>query len=338
MTLRVGLVGAGAVAGYHAAAIAGHGDSDLVAVCDLDAGRAEGVASGVHGRPAVFTDHLSMLDAAGLDAVVVNTPHALHEPMAVELLERGIAVLVEKPLATTPDRCGAVIDVARRTGTPLGVGQIQHYLPEKVAVADALAAGEIGPVVAVDDRRPTDYRPGSRPSWFFDRAMSGGGAMINVGGHSIDRALWFGGARAHRVRASLAHRWGSPVETDAHFDLELINGVAVAITVRSDLPVRRDEVVVVGEHGTLVAVAKQGAWRQVDGRTTRLHRSRPGDIAAAFVAQWQDFIDVVAGRPGRVDVDHAHHIVEVVAAGYRAAATEGWVSLPPVPGTPVPAR
>lgn len=334
--LRVGLIGAGAVADLHLAAIAGHPDSVTVAVCDLDPVRAAAVAARAGGSDvASYDDHRRMLDEAGLDAVIVNTPHALHAPMTVEALERGIAVLVEKPLANDLPGCDAVLAAGRASTAALAVGQIQHFLPEKVAAARAIAEGRIGSVLAVDDRRTTDYRPGSRPGWFFDRRVSGGGAMINIGGHCIDRTVWLAGSRAAAVRARMLSRWDVPVETDAWFELELASGVTASITVRSDQTERRDELTVVGEHGSLSVVAKHGAWLQVDGRTTQLHASRPTDIAAGFAAQWDDFVTVATGGVGAVPLAHARHVVEVVTAGYAAATRGHRVAIDEVAGAAV---
>jgi predicted dehydrogenase len=318
MTYRIGLVGAGAVADLHAAAITAHPAASLAAVCDLDLDRARSVDPGA----SHYTDFAAMLCQVRLDAVVINTPHALHLPMCRQALDAGVDVLVEKPLATNPEDCSAIIDAAAAAGRVLAVGQIQHFMPEKLAIAAVLEEGTLGPVIAIHDHRSTDYRPGHRSGWFFDRAISGGGALMNIGGHCLDRSLWLAGSSAVQVSARFSHRFGSPVETDAQLLIDLESGVDLVISVRSDQPRHVDEITVVCEDGTLIAAARQGAWLRQDGRTTQLHATARDDIPTAFRQQLDDFIDALEGAQPRVNPSHALHIVEVITAAYRAADGE----------------
>jgi predicted dehydrogenase len=146
--------------------------------------------------------------------VIVNTPHALHLPMALDAAHRGLHVLVEKPMATTVADCDTMLAACAAAGVTLAIGHIQHFFPDKVTAHELVASGELGDVVLVRDHRSTDYRPGTRPDWFFSPEVAGGGALMNIGGHCLDRTLWFGGGRAVELSASTAHRFGSPVETD----------------------------------------------------------------------------------------------------------------------------
>ncbi|HSU70219.1 MAG TPA: Gfo/Idh/MocA family oxidoreductase [Micrococcaceae bacterium] len=324
---RIGIIGAGAVAGFHAQAAAAVDGLVLAAVCDLRAPAAEAVA-GRHGA-AVFTDYRELLDSGEVDAVVVNTPHALHREMVLEAAARGLHVLVEKPMATTLDACDEMASACRVAGVTLAVGQIQHFLPEKVAVARALAAGTLGPVQLIHDYRSTDYRPGSRSAWFLDPVMAGGGALMNIGAHLLDRSIWLGGAPVVSVRASTLHRFGSPVETDGTIALTLANGVSVSISVVSDTPHYVDELMVVCEHGTLTADPARGTFLRRDGVTTRLHENGDDDevLQEAFLNQMQDFARTLDGGQGSVPTTHARHVVEVILAAYESAAAGATVEL-----------
>ncbi|MCY0904792.1 Gfo/Idh/MocA family protein [Arthrobacter sp. H14-L1] len=323
--MRIGIIGAGAVARYHAAAAARIPEMKLTAVCDLLLESAAAVA-GPSGA-AVFTDYIALLDSGLVDSVIVNTPHGLHRQMVVAAADRGLDVLVEKPMATTVADCNAMAAVCRAAGVTLLVGQIQHFLPEKLAVQRALAAGELGEVLMIHDFRSTDYRPGHRSAWFFDRAMSGGGAFMNIGGHCLDRSLWFGGAPAISVHARTLNRFDAPVETDGDMELCLANGVAVSIGIVSDMPRHVDEIRVVCDRGLIIADPRKGTFLQRDGRTTILHESGPEDIETGFLFQLQEFAAVVAGAPPEVSLTHARHIVQVILAAYDSALTGTAVAL-----------
>ncbi len=326
--MRVGLIGAGAVARYHVAAAALIPGVELTAVCDLDPDRAAAAAAPAGAR--AFTDHRAMLDA-GVDAVIVNTPHALHLPMVRDAAAAGADALVEKPMATTAADCEAMIAVMADAGRHLSVGHIQHFMPDKLAARRAIDEGVIGQVEMIRDHRSTDYRPGSRAGWFFAPDVAGGGAIMNIGGHCIDRSTWFGGAPAVDVDASTISRFGVAVETDGSLLLRLANGVTASITVTSSTPRRTDELMIIGERGVIQTDPRVGTLLSVDGEVRTLWT--PGDaddeIQSAFTAQLRDFVGSVAGAAPAVPLVHARHVVDVVLAAYASSAAGAAVAIEP---------
>ena len=126
--MRIGLIGAGAVAPFHARAAELISDVRLSAVCDLDRATAERAAT--DSQAAVFTDYRTLLDSDTVDAVIVNTPHGLHHQMVLDAAERGLHVLVEKPLATTVADCDEMVRACATAGVTMVVGHIQHFLPD----------------------------------------------------------------------------------------------------------------------------------------------------------------------------------------------------------------
>lgn len=305
---------------------------ELAAVCDLRPEAAERVAS--PWGASVYGDYLAMFREAGLQAVIINTPHALHLEMVLAAAHHGLHVLVEKPMATTVADCDRMIQACQEAGVSLVIGQIQHFLPEKLAAENVLASGELGRVLMIRDYRTTDYRPGTRPDWFFNEAMAGGGALMNIGGHCLDRSLWFGGATVESLSASTLKRFGVPVETDGAIALRLKNGVHVSISVVSDAAPRLDEVLIVCEHGTISCSPHTGTLVRSSGSTRTVWEPQPGDIQEGFFLQLQDFVAVLDGGVPKVSVEHARHIVELVLASYEAAGTGGTVTLDASGDTP----
>ncbi|MEV4887944.1 Gfo/Idh/MocA family oxidoreductase [Nonomuraea sp. NPDC055795] len=329
--LRLGLVGAGAVGVLHAEAATAVPGVRVSAVCDPNLDAAHRLAA-PHGA-RVHATHHDLIASGEVDAVLVNTPHALHTAIVRDAAAAGLHVLVEKPMATTLADTDLMIDACARAGVRLAVGHIQRFLPAKAAAMAALADGEIGEPLLLSDRRGSDYRPGSRPAWFLDPAVSGGGVLINIGAHCVDRLLWLTGRRAEQVEATVH---GSPIETDALVRLSLTGGLTAQITVTSTgPPPAHDELTVVGERGTLVVSASAGAALHRDGTTTWLHRTAPGDIAAAFAAQLTDFAHAVRhGAEPAVTGAHGRHVVQVVLAAYASAAAGGPVATEVLVGQP----
>lgn len=323
--MRIGIIGAGAVAHLHATAATRIHGVQLAAVCDLKPELAQAIAA-PHGA-ASFADYCELLDSTLVDAVIINTPHGLHKEMVLAAAARGLDILVEKPMATSVADCDEMETACAAAGVKLVVGQIQHFLPEKLAVEEALASGALGGVQAIHDYRSTDYRPGTRSPWFFDRSMAGGGAFMNIGGHCLDRCLWFGGAPVAAVKATTLNRFDSPVETDGTIALRLENGVEVIISITSDAPRHIDELMVICERGVITTDPRAGAYLRQDGVTTVLHERSEQDIQTGFLYQLQDFVKVVAGAEPKVSNAHARHIVEVVLASYDSAGMGAVVGL-----------
>ncbi len=317
--VRLGLVGAGSVGVLHAEASRQTPSVLVTAICDNDPRLARRVAARFDAR--AFTDHRALLDAGGIDAVVVNTPHALHTDIVCDAANSGLHVLVEKPMATRVADCEQMIKACADAGVQLVVGHIQHFLPEKVAARRAIEAGEIGGPLLLADSRTSDYRQGARPAWFFDPHIAGGGVLMNIGAHCVDRAVWLMGSRVRRVAATMVVPGELAVETDALLRLDLEDGHTAQIEVTSTgTPPAHDQLRIVGERGALVVSPRAGTVRYADGHVKILHEPSKQDIPAAFAAQLAAFASCVSGRSEpAVDGTHGLHVVAVISAAYAAA-------------------
>lgn len=117
--LKAAVIGCGDVSAVHFEAISKLDGVRLAAVCDTDAGRlaAAVAAYNVPGYP----DHLSLIQAIGPDVVHVSTSHDLHASFAGDCLERGVNVIVEKPLAHTLEEGNRLAEVAKGSPAKIGV-------------------------------------------------------------------------------------------------------------------------------------------------------------------------------------------------------------------------
>lgn len=188
--VRVGVVGAGnIVQRLHLPALQQLAGVEIVALAEANPDRLrECVATFGIGRG--HTDYREMLACGDLDAVIVATPNAFHAPVAIAALEAGCHVMVEKPMATSGDEAQRMADVACARGRILTVNLPRRFAaPYKAARAmlDEGAAGEIYAATASIVRRSGIPGYGS---WFTTAALAGGGALLDVGVHILDVALW----------------------------------------------------------------------------------------------------------------------------------------------------
>lgn len=140
---RVALVGAGAIAPAHLAALADVPGAEVAAVADCAVTRARALAR-QRGIPRVCEDVRELLEGRICNVAHVLVPPDLHRRVAEPLLEAGVHVLVEKPLATTREDGQALIEAARRSGALLGVNHNLLFNPAYQALKRLLASGELG--------------------------------------------------------------------------------------------------------------------------------------------------------------------------------------------------
>jgi predicted dehydrogenase len=126
--------------------------------------------------------------AQDLDGLVIATPSALHAEQAIAALDRGMAVFCQKPLGRNAGEAQAVVEAARRADRLLSVDFSYRYTRAAQAMAELVRGGALGQVFAADLVFHNAYGP-DKP-WFYDRAQSGGGCVMDLGVHLVDLLLW----------------------------------------------------------------------------------------------------------------------------------------------------
>lgn len=185
------VIGCGDVSVVHLRAIDQLAGSRLVAVCDTDPGTAA-AAGRVAGVPA-FTDHRELLATLRPDVVHISTPHHQHVQVAVDCLTAGVHVILEKPVAHTVAEAERLVDAAaRHPEVKIGICFQNRYNAAVRAARALIESGDLGTVrggaaTVLWHRTPEYYA--KRP-WRGQRALSGGGVMINQAIHTLDLLQW----------------------------------------------------------------------------------------------------------------------------------------------------
>ncbi|TDD63235.1 Gfo/Idh/MocA family oxidoreductase [Kribbella antibiotica] len=314
--IRLGLVGAGSVAGLYVEAAAGLPELAITAVCDVRREAAQALAAPLDAR--VYDDHRAMFAAGNLDAVVITSPHSLHTPMAEDAAAAGLHVLMEKPMATTVADCRRMIKVCADSGVRLAIGNLQRFVPAVRQAAEILRSGQLGRPLLITERRAVRYDPESRPAWFFDPELAGGGIMMNIGGHSIDKAQVLTGEKVVAVNARIWRRPGIAVETEASGVMELSGDIQLTFSITSTGLPPQDETEVVCENGALRLSHTGGLWMFRDGQAVHLKdRTGHDEIVTAFRDQLVDF---TGSETPSVTGDYGLSVVAAVQAVYDSAA------------------
>jgi predicted dehydrogenase len=189
-----------------------------------------------------------------LDGIVIATPSALHAEQSIKALERGVAVFCQKPLGRTKGEVADVVEVARKSNRLLGVDLSYRYTAGMQQIRDIVRSGELDNVFAVDLVFHNAYGPDK--AWFYDKALSGGGCVIDLGVHLVDLALWaLDFPEVINVQSALFSQ-GSPirdadqVEDFAVATIELATGTVVRLTCSWRLSAGCDAVIGASFYGT----------------------------------------------------------------------------------------
>jgi predicted dehydrogenase len=189
-TLRIGVIGAGAIATLgHIPGFQKIAGVSVVAVCDTNLERAQAVA-GQFNIPMAHSDYRDVIANEQIDAISIGVPNALHAEIAIAALEAGKHVLSEKPLATSIADGEAMVAAAVRSGRLLAVNMHMRGSAQAQLLRTLIDEGRLGKIGYVNSRwiRRTGI-PGFG-SWFTRRDLAGGGVLMDTGVHMLDLAWW----------------------------------------------------------------------------------------------------------------------------------------------------
>jgi predicted dehydrogenase len=249
---RLGFLGLGWIGRNRLQAIQDSHVADVVALADPV--EEELMAASSIAPAAARVPSLSALLDLPLDGLVIATPSALHAAQSMAALERGLAVFCQKPLGRTAAETSAVVETARAADRLLGVDLSYRATTAMQHLREQALAGAIGDIYAVDLVFHNAYGP-DKP-WFYDRALSGGGCLMDLGIHLVDLALWMLGfpdvlnVHGRLMAGGKPLREPTQVEDFAAAQLELSTGALVQLRCSWRLPAGRDAIIAASFYGT----------------------------------------------------------------------------------------
>jgi predicted dehydrogenase len=184
---RLGFLGAGWIGLNRLEAVAQSGLAEITAIAEPSAEMLR--KAGCLAPAAGLVSSLEEFSEFDLDGVVIATPSALHAEQARWAFERGLAVFCQKPLGRTRAENEEVIAAARKANRLLGVDLSYRHLQATQNVHEIVQSGALGKIFAIEMIFHNAYGPDK--AWFYDRRLSGGGCVIDLGIHLVDLALWW---------------------------------------------------------------------------------------------------------------------------------------------------
>ena len=217
MTVGVAIVGCGLIGHKRAAALPP--STRVLALFDSDRRAAEELARSLDGSVEVSRSAVDAMSAAGVDLVVVATPHNTLVPLALEAVRRDRAVLVEKPGGSSLEHLRQLQREAGERDRPVYVGFNHRFHPAMVKARQLLVDGRHGRLMHIRARYGHGGRSGYEREWRTDRRISGGGELVDQGIHLIDLTRFFAGEVSLAFADLRTSFWPIAVEDNAFFAL-----------------------------------------------------------------------------------------------------------------------
>ncbi len=340
--VRIAVVGLGRMGLAHAALVNQDPSAQLVALCDRQA-RLGKQARGTGLRVPFYQDLVQMLDEAKPAGVLVCTPPNSHLPLARACLERGVGVLVEKPLAESLEAASQMAALLDEHPVAAAVGYQYAHAPVYRRAKALLQDGTIGRPLRVKSSAYLSQVLGAKKkSWWYEPAVAGGGVVASVTSHLLLLLVQsFGPAEWAAAETRRVH--SEAVEDEADITLGFASGLEATVTTSWSVPGYEKlaiEIQIEGEQGTLKVTNRAielelerpaGAFR---AGSTRVAAAELPDPAAfelgglGFAAEDAEFVAAVAGgQPPTVSWRDGLAVQKIIDAVYRSAAGAGKVVL-----------
>ncbi|RUL88904.1 Gfo/Idh/MocA family protein [Tautonia sociabilis] len=333
--LKIGIVGCGHAARIHSQRL-GALEGVVIAGCaDPESEAARGLVAdlvGPGGDPGsipIFADHRQLLEAVSPDVLAIFTPPRAHYRPAMDGLQAGCHLFIEKPLSTNAQEADDIVGLARGRDRVVGVGHQYRLAPGLVEARRLLEEGRIGRlrlVSAVMAEAWLAGHGGPENAWRLDPKMSGGGILADAGDHLLDALIWTTGQSVAEVSA-FQDREAPGLDVVDAVSLRLTDGTPATLAISGVAPAPLFEITFFGEGGTIRAseAALQLAGSAPDSRFQSISLTAgPGMSIDA------DFIHAIrSGRAPCCSAEQAMETVRLQEAIARSAASGQVIRLAP---------
>ena len=237
MTIKAAVIGIGSMGVNHARVYWELPSVDLVAVSDVNETAVQTVARKYNTQG--FTSYERMLDEVKPDIVTVAVPTIYHRQVAMDLIDRGISLLIEKPIAFSLEEGCEIIEAAARKGVKLMIGHIERFNPAIIALKERLSANELGRIFQMDA-----HRQGPFPARIGDV-----GVVIDLAVHDLDIMRYVSQCEVVRLYAETEKHIHSKYEDMFTGLVRMSDGSIGTLVINWLTPTKIRELIVTGEKG-----------------------------------------------------------------------------------------
>ena len=290
---KIAVIGCGAIVeSLYAPALQRHSPALSLVCYDRDERRALQVAQSL-GAERWATDYRDGLE--DVDGAIVAVPASLHHEVAMQCLSRGVHVLCEKPLATSPEQAEELVDAADRNSIALSVNNGRRLFPAFRETARLVAAGSIGTPRKLKMQLGEQFDWPAASASYFGVAAGGKGVLLDIGAHVLDLVCWWLEGKPTITDYADDSLGG----TEAYAVLDFVHQRCTGRITLSWLSRLQNRFTIIGDEGAISSGIYD--WRSLNlttsGRTARLRLpSTARTISELGYEMVDNFLDVVAGK------------------------------------------
>ena len=305
----------GNMRGAHLPRILADGAVRIAAVADPIEAQAASLMRKAGAKLPYFDDWRAMLEAVPADGAIISTPHRDHFPQARACLERGLHVLVEKPLVIRAAHARNLLALAAKQERALVVAYQRHWMAHFVYARELIQSGALGTIRGVTGYVTQNWL--GMGGWRQDPAASGGGMFMDTGSHLVAAALWLTGLRPRTVTATFDNV-GREVDVNSAAIARCAGGALLTLATLGNAARHDERLAIAGSEGSLVL--RLHGW----GLRAMLRDDAPAEPPKRIRASTPDaafFGWMRRGLGGYETPDFALQVARLTEAAYRAAGS-----------------
>ena len=322
--IKIGVIGLGGVAQLvHLPNLSKMPNVEVSAVAETNKNRLQTISEKFSIKQK-FSNYKDLLEKSEVDAIIVATPTSTHKDIAIDCLQAGKDVLVEKPLARTYLEAKQVLDAAKKAKKRLMVGMNLRYRPDTMILRSLMNSNEIGEPFYI--KCGWIRKQSSSEKWFTKKEQSGGGVIIDLGIHLLDMALWLlGYPEVASVATTNFYHYTKSVEDTSISCIKCKNSAVVNLEVSWSLPVEKDHFFfdVFGTKGSFSSNPFR-LYKKVENDYINLTPTQVDNPSVLFKKSYlnelKSFIGAIQGlNPVFSSGEEAVHRMKVIEAMYDSA-------------------
>lgn len=294
---KLGFAGVGWIGMNRLKAIQKKGTAEIKTAVDPDISAIEEVEQTIANFQP-FRSFDAMLDQK-IDGVVIATPSALHAEQAIKALNKGKAVFCQKPLGRNKQETAEVVETARRENLLLSVDFSYRFTEAAKAVKKVISSGELGKIYGVHLTFHNAYGPDK--AWYYDKILSGGGCLMDLGIHLIDLLFWTLDEREIYNLSSQKFHKGQRLKEDNQLVEDYVaaqfctgSDTSVQLSCSWNLPAGKDAIIEAsfyGENGGVSFRNVEGSFfdfvaERYTGTSTEILAEPPDDWSGRAAVEW----------------------------------------------------
>lgn len=291
--MNIGILGCGRIIGRHIEHLRERPQTKIVALCDVDEAATATTKTKYFSKNdvALYRTAADMFAGVTLDAVIIATPHTLHYEHAVQAMDAGCHVFLEKPMVTATDQAYKLAEKAKSLCKVVAIGfntsskKVFQYLRGQIRT------GAFGALEMVSGYLSQNWMNATAGSWRQDPTLSGGGQAYDSGAHIINSLLWSVESEPELVFALTDHK-DLPVDINSVITIRFANQVLANLTISGNCATGGQHMVFIFENGKVEIDGWGGDWIRVQAEG---HPEEP-ELGQAEIFPINNFVDAVQGK------------------------------------------